>query len=226
MLAAGALAWIACRPVLKMCVSMTQCGVSWLLTASVLLIITGVFPRLPGSHSRGRIFCPPNRPRARRRLFSWVLKYSLFQRFGPNASSRTSLYLHRSLPKWSPRLILLLFPLSVRARAHVALRSRSDSNRFGGSILRRYCILPGPIILILTLYQLYGFCLAFLIKQIFWVPHRFRHGIYVAAGWGNYGELRTSAPLPIQPSTSDTSLSYRCDAYNHVRYTVSRSEGH
>ena len=48
----------------------------------------------------------------------------------------------------------------------------------------------GPIILILAVYQLYGFCLAFFIKQLFWVPHRFRHGIYVAAGWGNYGEIR------------------------------------
>lgn len=52
--------------------------------------------------------------------------------------------------------------------------------------------LIGPIILILAVYQMYGFFLAFFIKQVFWVPHRFRYGIYVAAGWGNFGDIRMS----------------------------------
>ena len=91
---------------------------------------------------------------------------------------------------------------------------------------RNYCISPGPIILILTLYQFYGFFLAFFIKQIFWVPHRFRYGIYVAAGWGNYGELRVLPSLLIQLSTTYTIFSHRRDAYNHVQCTVSRSERH
>lgn len=53
--------------------------------------------------------------------------------------------------------------------------------------------LAGPILLALTLYQLYGLLLGFIIKQLFWVPHRFRYGIYVAAGWGNYGDVRQSS---------------------------------
>ena len=44
----------------------------------------------------------------------------------------------------------------------------------------------------MALYQLYGFILGFAIKQLFWLPHRFRYGIYVAAGWGNYGDVRQS----------------------------------
>ena len=91
--------------------------------------------------------------------------------------------------------------------------------------MHNYRIWLGPIVLILSIYQLYGFLLAFLIKQIFWVPHRFRHGIYVAAGWGNYGELRTPSALPIQLPTTYITLSHRCVAYNHVQCTVSRSEG-
>ena len=94
------------------------------------------------------------------------------------------------------------------------------------TLFRNYRIWPGPIVLILTLYQLYGFFLAFFIKQIFWVPHRFRHGIYVAAGWGNYGELRTPSTLPIQLPTTYTTLSHRRDAYNYVQYTVSWSKGY
>lgn len=92
--------------------------------------------------------------------------------------------------------------------------------------IRNYWNLPGPIVLILTLYQLYGFFLAFFIKQFFWVPHRFRFGIYVAAGWGNYGELRTSPSPPVHLPAIYTTLSHRCDAYNHVQYSVSRSEGY
>ena len=29
-----------------------------------------------------------------------------------------------------------------------------------------------------------------MVKQFFWVPHRFRHGILVAGGWGNTGDIR------------------------------------
>ena len=44
----------------------------------------------------------------------------------------------------------------------------------------------------LAWYQLYGLILGFVIKQLFWLPHRFRYGIYMAAGWGNYGDVRQS----------------------------------
>jgi hypothetical protein len=52
--------------------------------------------------------------------------------------------------------------------------------------------IPGPIVLVLVCYQLYGLALGFIIKQLFWLPHRFRYGIYMAAGWGNYGDVRKS----------------------------------
>jgi auxin efflux carrier family protein len=52
--------------------------------------------------------------------------------------------------------------------------------------------ISGPIVVVLTLYQLYGLIFGFIIKQLFWLPHRFRYGIYVAAGWGNYGDIRQS----------------------------------
>ncbi|CAL1697211.1 unnamed protein product [Somion occarium] len=50
----------------------------------------------------------------------------------------------------------------------------------------------GPLVLVAVLYQILGFVFSFLIKQFFWVPHRFRYGIYVAGGWGNYGDIPTS----------------------------------
>jgi hypothetical protein len=34
--------------------------------------------------------------------------------------------------------------------------------------------------------------MAWLIRQVFWVPHRFRYGILVAGGWSNVGDIRTS----------------------------------
>jgi predicted permease len=39
-------------------------------------------------------------------------------------------------------------------------------------------------------YELGGGLLGFIIKQIFWVPHRFRYGIILAGAFGNVGDLR------------------------------------
>ena len=50
----------------------------------------------------------------------------------------------------------------------------------------------GPLVLIALLYEAIGVVLAWLIKQFFWVPHRFRYGILVAGGWGNIGDIRES----------------------------------
>ena len=44
--------------------------------------------------------------------------------------------------------------------------------------------------LVALLYKLIGIALAWLIKQVCWVPHRFRYGILVAGGWGNEGDIR------------------------------------
>jgi len=48
----------------------------------------------------------------------------------------------------------------------------------------------GPLVLVALLYKFIGIALAWLIKQVCWVPHRFRYGILVAGGWGNEGDIR------------------------------------
>ena len=46
--------------------------------------------------------------------------------------------------------------------------------------------------LVAMLYEIFGVIIAWIVKQFFWVPHRFRHGILVAGCWGNVGDLRES----------------------------------
>ncbi|KAJ7171110.1 auxin efflux carrier transmembrane protein [Mycena filopes] len=55
----------------------------------------------------------------------------------------------------------------------------------------------GPLVLIAVIYQVLGIAIAWGTKQIFWVPHRFRWGILVAGGWGNYGDIPTSIAISI-----------------------------
>ncbi|KAJ7080620.1 auxin efflux carrier transmembrane protein [Mycena belliarum] len=55
----------------------------------------------------------------------------------------------------------------------------------------------GPLILIAVIYQGMGMLFAWITKQFFWVPHRFRWGILAAGGWGNYGDIPTSIAISI-----------------------------
>ncbi|KAG8898087.1 Protein M3, partial [Tulasnella sp. 403] len=55
----------------------------------------------------------------------------------------------------------------------------------------------GPLVLIGTLYQILGLLLAFLVRQFFWVPHRFRYGILAAGTWGNWGDIPTAVIMSI-----------------------------
>ncbi|KAJ7474712.1 auxin efflux carrier transmembrane protein [Mycena latifolia] len=55
----------------------------------------------------------------------------------------------------------------------------------------------GPLVLIAVIYQGIGIAIAWLTKQFFWVPHRFRWGILAAGGWGNYGDIPTSIAISI-----------------------------
>jgi auxin efflux carrier family protein len=55
--------------------------------------------------------------------------------------------------------------------------------------------LAGPLILVAILYEGFGFALAFIIKRLFWVPHRFRWGIVVASVWANWGDIRKDLPV-------------------------------
>ena len=54
--------------------------------------------------------------------------------------------------------------------------------------------------LVAILYEMIGVLIAWVVKQVFWVPHRFRFGILVAGGWGNYGDIPTSVVMSITGS--------------------------
>ncbi|KAJ3570852.1 hypothetical protein NP233_g4126 [Leucocoprinus birnbaumii] len=58
----------------------------------------------------------------------------------------------------------------------------------------------GPLVLVAIIYEVLGTLLAWIIKQFFWVPHRFRYGILVAGGWGNVGDLSTAVLLSLTGS--------------------------
>ncbi|KZS91705.1 auxin efflux carrier [Sistotremastrum niveocremeum HHB9708] len=55
----------------------------------------------------------------------------------------------------------------------------------------------GPLTLVAVVYQLLGLLLSIIIKQFFWVPHRFRYGILVAGCWGNSGDVPTAVIMSI-----------------------------
>ncbi|KAK0203453.1 auxin efflux carrier [Desarmillaria ectypa] len=55
----------------------------------------------------------------------------------------------------------------------------------------------GPLFAIGAIYQFMGIGLAWLIKQFFWVPHRFRYSMLAAGGWGNYGDIPTAVIMSI-----------------------------
>ncbi|KAK0494549.1 auxin efflux carrier [Armillaria luteobubalina] len=55
----------------------------------------------------------------------------------------------------------------------------------------------GPLFTIGAIYQFMGIGLAWIIKQFFWVPHRFRYGMLAAGGWGNYGDIPTAVIMSI-----------------------------
>jgi auxin efflux carrier family protein len=47
-------------------------------------------------------------------------------------------------------------------------------------------------VLVAVFYEVMGIIIAWIVKQFFWVPHRFRHGILVSGGWANVGDVRES----------------------------------
>ncbi|KAF5327766.1 hypothetical protein D9619_004550 [Psilocybe cf. subviscida] len=55
----------------------------------------------------------------------------------------------------------------------------------------------GPLVLIALIYEAMGILLSYTVKQLFWVPHRFRYGILVAGGWSNIGDIPTSVILSV-----------------------------
>ncbi|KAJ7202146.1 auxin efflux carrier transmembrane protein [Mycena pura] len=70
----------------------------------------------------------------------------------------------------------------------------------------------GSLILVGFIYEGMGIVLAWLVSRFFWVPHRFRWGMLVAGGWGNYGDIPVAVVMSITGArpfngTSDQTLS-------------------
>ncbi|KAG8221714.1 membrane transport protein-domain-containing protein [Butyriboletus roseoflavus] len=69
----------------------------------------------------------------------------------------------------------------------------------------------GPLVFVALLYEAIGIAISWIIKQVFWVPHRFRYGILVAGGWANVGDIPTSVVMSLTAAapfngTSDQDL--------------------
>jgi predicted permease len=60
-------------------------------------------------------------------------------------------------------------------------------------------VFTGLLVIIALIYMLIGITLSWIIKQLFWVPHRFRHGIIVAGGWANTADIRKPTKTLWQP---------------------------
>ncbi|KAF8552179.1 auxin efflux carrier transmembrane protein [Imleria badia] len=94
----------------------------------------------------------------------------------------------------------LLPPLAARSTGQIALNITLPSLLFSR-------IVPvfnssnvsalGPIVLVALLYEAIGIAMSCIIKQVFWVPHRFRYGILVAGGWGNVGDIPLSVLMSL-----------------------------
>lgn len=52
------------------------------------------------------------------------------------------------------------------------------------------------------LYEGIGILMGWFVRSFFWVPHRFRYGILVAGGWGNYGDIREFMNPALHPYSS------------------------
>ncbi|KAG8859962.1 Protein M3 [Serendipita sp. 411] len=72
----------------------------------------------------------------------------------------------------------------------------------------------GPLIVIGCIYQTLGLVLALIIREFFWVPHRFRSGLVVAGIWSNWGDVPTAvilsitASAPFKSGDSDLGVAY------------------
>ncbi|KAF7796059.1 hypothetical protein EIP86_007230 [Pleurotus ostreatoroseus] len=55
----------------------------------------------------------------------------------------------------------------------------------------------GPLFLVAFIYEAIGMVMAWAVKQFFWVPHRFRYGIYMAGTWANWADLPTAVVMSI-----------------------------
>ncbi|KZW02679.1 auxin efflux carrier [Exidia glandulosa HHB12029] len=49
-----------------------------------------------------------------------------------------------------------------------------------------------PLVVVSSIYMILGGLISMVITQFFWVPHRFRYGIYAAGIFGNFGDIPTA----------------------------------
>ncbi|KAG1817858.1 auxin efflux carrier [Suillus variegatus] len=76
----------------------------------------------------------------------------------------------------------------------------------------------GPLVIIAVMNMLIGMTLSWIIKQLFWVPHRFRYGILMVGGWGNTSDIPISVAMSVMAAapfngTDDENLAvglHRC----------------
>ncbi|KAG2098720.1 auxin efflux carrier [Suillus discolor] len=55
----------------------------------------------------------------------------------------------------------------------------------------------GPLVIIAVINMLIGMTLSWIIKQLFWVPHRFRYGILMVGGWANTSDIPISVAMSV-----------------------------
>lgn len=202
MLSVGALVWISCRPLLKMSVLRSNATdlPLWIIVLICMWLYRGLCTLGGFWLARQDVFTPMAAKGASQViLVSFRLQKPCFPdcEFAQNITL-PALFFSKMVPSFNVSNITALGELQfishtrdpsthlflylTTSMSHIQLASSS----FGIDIVP----VAGPIVLVVTLYQLYGLILAFSIKQLFWVPHRFRYGIYMAAGWGNYGDVR------------------------------------
>ncbi|KAG8836282.1 Protein M3 [Serendipita sp. 399] len=73
----------------------------------------------------------------------------------------------------------------------------------------------GPLIVVGCIYQALGLVLALIIREFFWVPHRFRSGLIFAGIWSNWGDwkaiaiiLSVAATAPFKAGDGDLGVAY------------------
>lgn len=81
----------------------------------------------------------------------------------------------------------ITLPSLIFSRASSALNAENDAAF-------------GPLIVIIIIYMAIGFTLSLFIKQFFWVPYRFRYGIFVAGGWASSCDITISVMTDIMAS--------------------------
>ncbi|PVF96268.1 auxin efflux carrier [Serendipita vermifera] len=72
----------------------------------------------------------------------------------------------------------------------------------------------GPLLTMGCIYQGLGLLIALVVREFFWVPHRFRSGLLAAGVWSNYGDVPTAvimsitAAAPFVPGDVDLGVAY------------------